>query len=387
MTRAAFVLLAAASLGCASTGPGPTRPAATTAAPRAPYKSPPAGKHAIEIQVDSRAAEELVAFLSLPEFRADPAKAIVELPAVRLAIQDSGRTLETFERDLAAVFDEEERSAVFDLKSVRAGRARWAKLLADLAPRRPELARLAAERAAALLPGDRAISTRLRVFLSFGLAGLADHLVVIAPDGNEAMIVDLARALGDSEGETVENQIERVARLVAGEAFRQAWRSYRAQSPSWTRRDASIGQLDDLFRLVTEQGPVALFHVDANFFPLSVWLKEPMKRAVAELNRFAERIVEAEKEIEERMAVAGDLKRPEFAQRIAGPAGAFLCDGIIQTLGIDAFRAALAGGPTAFFAAYDQASQKSRDLVPLSPAIRSRIANAAPEQGGPAPVR
>jgi hypothetical protein len=370
----ASLVLAAATLGCASTAPGPTRPAATAAAAtRAPYKAPPAGKHAIEIQVDSKAAEDLVAFLSLPEFRADQAKAIIELPAVRLAIQDSGRAMETFERDLASAFDEEARSAVFDLRSVRAGRARWAKLLADLAARRSELARLAAERAAALLPADRLISTRLRVFLSFGLAGLADHLVVIGPEGNEVMIVDLARALGDSEGETVENQVERVARLIAGEAFRQAWRLYRAESPNWTRRDSTLGQLDGLFRLVTEQGPVALFHVDENFFPLSVWLKEPMKRSIAELNRFAERLVESEKEIEERMAVAADLRRPEFAQRVAGPAGAFLCDGIIQTLGLDSFRAALAAGPTAFFAAYEQAARKSRDLVPLSDRIRARL--------------
>jgi hypothetical protein len=214
----------------------------------------------------------------------------------------------------------------------------------------------------------------LQVYLSFGLAGLADHLVVETSDGSEAMIVDLARALGDAEGETVENQVERVARLIAGEAFRQAWRLYRAESPGWTRRDPALGQLDPLFRLVAEQGPVALFHVDENFFPLSVWLKEPMKRTLAELNRFAERLVESEKEIEERVALSGDLKRPEFAQRVAGPAGAFLGDGIIQALGLDAFRAALAGGPTAFFAAYDEAVRKSRDLVPLSDVVRARLA-------------
>ena len=378
MRLVAAVVIAGLTLGCASSGPGPTGPAAAAgASSRAPYKAPPAGNHSIAIQVDSKAAQDLVAFLSLPQFRADQAKAITELPAVRLAIQDSGRTLETFERDLAAAFDEEEKSAVFDLRTVRAGRARWSKLLTDLEARRTELARLAALRASALLPADRVLSTRLQVYLTFGLAGLADHLVVITPGGDEVMIVDLARALGDSEAETVENQVERVARLVAGEAFRQAWRLYRAESPSWARRDTKLGQLDPLFRLVTEQGPVALFHVDENFYPLSVWLKEPMKRTIAELNRFAERLVESEKELEERIAVEADLKRPEFAQRIAGPAGAFLCDGIIQVLGIDAFRAALAGGPTAFFTAYAQAVEKSRDLVPLSDVVQARL-GAAP---------
>jgi hypothetical protein len=235
---------------------------------------------------------------------------------------------------------------------------------------------MAAERAAALLPAEPPVTARLQVYLTFGLAGLADHLVVTASDGTEAMIVDLARALGDSAGESVENQLERVARLVAGEAFRQAWRTYRAGSPAWTRRDASLGLLEPLLQILGEHGPTALFHVDENFFPLSVWLKEPMKRSIAELNRTAERLVESEKELEQRVALGAEIQRPDFAQRVAAPAGAFLCDGIIQNLGLDAFRAALAAGPKALIAAYDQAQRKSRDLVPLSDVIRKRLAES-----------
>jgi len=292
---------------------------------------------------------------------------------VRLAVRDSGRTLETFERDLAVAFDDQAKSAVFDLHSIRAGRARWEGLLSALPSRESDLARMAAERAAALLPAEPPVSARLQVYLSFGLAGLADHLVVIAADGNEAMIVDLARALGESASETVENQVERVARLVAGVAFRQAWRTYRAGSPAWTRHDTSLGLLEPLLQIIAEQGPTALFHVDENFFPLSVWLKEPMKRSIADLNRTAERLVESEKELEQRVALSTEIQRPEFAQRTAGPAGAFLCDGIIQNLGLDAFRAALAAGPKAFISAYDQAQRKSRDLVPLSDVIKKRL--------------
>ncbi len=376
--RAALVLLtAAATLGCASSVQAPP-PAPGGPSPRAPYEAPPAGRHSIEIRVDSRAAVDLLAFLSRPRFEASDAKALLELPAVRLAVEDSGRTLEIFERDLAAAFDETVRSAVFDLHAIRAGRGRWEKLLSTLPSREGDLSRMAAERAAALLPADRAVSARLQVYLSFGLAGLADHLIVVAPGGNEAMIVDLARALGESEAETVENQVERVARLAAGEAFRQAWRTYRAASPNWTRRDPTLGQLEPLFQIVTEQGPVALFHVDENFFPLSVWLKEPMKRSIAELNRTAERLIESEKDLEQRMSLAAEIRRSEFAQRVAGPAGAFLCDGIIQYSGLEAFRAALAAGPKAFFEAYDRAQQKARELAPLSPAIRERLAASRP---------
>ena len=370
--RAALLLLSAsAALRCAASAPVPSTP--TAGSSRAPYEARPAGRHSIEIHVDSRAAVDIFAFLSRPGFEAEGARAIGELPAVRLTVQDSQRTLETFERDLAVAFDDQAKSAVFDLHSIRAGRARWEGLLSALPSRESDLARMAAERAAALLPAEPPVSARLQVYLSFGLAGLADHLVVIAPDGNEAMIVDLARALGESASETVENQVERVARLVAGAAFRQAWRTYRAGSPAWKRHDTSLGLLEPLLQIIAEQGPTALFHVDENFFPLSVWLKEPMKRSIADLNRTAERLVESEKELEQRVALSAEIQRPEFAQRTAGPAGAFLCDGIIQNLGLDAFRAALAAGPKAFLSAYDQAQRKSRDLVPLSDVIKKRL--------------
>jgi len=371
--RAGLLLLAASlTLSCAGSAPPPSTPAA--GAPRAPYEAPPAGRHSIEIQVDSRAAVEIFAFLSRPAFDAERVHAIGELPAVRLTIQDSRRTLETFERDLAAAFDEETKSVVFDFHSIRAARPRWEALLAAVPSREADLARMAAERAAALLPAEPPVSARLQVYLTFGLAGLADHLVVTAPGGDEAMIVDLARALGDSAGESVENQLERVARLIAGEAFRQAWRTYRAASPVWTRHDASLGLLEPLLQVVGEHGPAALFHVDENFFPLSVWLKEPMKRSIAELNRTAERLVEAESELEARVALGAEIRRPDFVQRVAAPAGAFLCDGIIQNQGLDVYRAALAAGPKALFVAYDRAQRKSRDLVPLSDVIRKRLA-------------
>src|SRR4029450_4036412 len=100
----------------------------------------------------------------------------------------------------------------------------------------------------------------------------------------------LARALGETESESIDNQGQRVGRLVAGEAFRQGWRVYRSGSPAWTAHDSTLGQVELLFQVVAEQGPVALFHVDENFFPLSVWLKEQMKRTMAGFNRIGGRV-------------------------------------------------------------------------------------------------
>ncbi len=122
---------------------------------------------------------------------------------------------------------------------------------------------------------------------------------------------------------------------------------------------------------------MALYNVDENFFPLSVWLKGPMKTSIDELNRVADQLVSVEGELDQRMAVAAEIKKPEFVSTIAGPAGAFLADGIIQTFGVEAYRTALSQGPRAFFEAYDRAAdQQGKALIPLSKSIQDRLSGS-----------
>jgi hypothetical protein len=129
---------------------------------------------------------------------------------------------------------------------------------------------------------------------------------------------------------------------------------------------------------VAEAGPVALFSVDENFFPLAVWLKQPMKDDLDELNRVADRLTTAGGDLDARVAIASEIQRPDFTSSVAGPAGAFLADGIAQALGLEAYRSALAGGPRAFFEAYGRATErKGSGLPPLGKAIREQLAAAA----------
>lgn len=370
MRRAALLLLVALAGACASAPPGKTPAAA--AAPRAPYDAAPAAAHAIELQVDVRAAREILESLSRPRPDPQDPKLLEDLPAVRLAIQDSQRAPEVFERDFAAAFDETSRAAVFDFRGVRQERERWRVLLEAVVSREKDLVKLAAQRAAALLPGDRAVSARVRIYFSFGIAGLADHLVQTT-GGQDIMVVDLARALGETTGEPLESQISRLARLAAGEAFRQAWAIYRRDSPAWRGGRTETAPIDLLLRSVAEAGPAALFAVDENFFPLSEWLKTPMKRTVEDLNRRAERFARAQENLEARVELTTELKRPEFARQVAGPSGAFLADAISQKSGLDALRAALQHGPRAFFQAYEKACQADKGLIPLTHAILERL--------------
>ena len=159
-------------------------------------------------------------------------------------------------------------------------------------------------------------------------------------------MIDLSRALADSEA-------SRAGRADQAPLAADGHRGLPARLGGVPRGQPgvaeaatpSLGQLEPLLREVAEAGPVALYNVDENFFPLSVWLKGPMKTSIDELNRVADQLVSAEGELDQR---DGRRRRDQEAgvrrPTVAGPAGAFLADGIIQTLGVDAYRdGALAG--------------------------------------------
>jgi len=363
-----------------ATAAAPAAPAAPTGS-RAPYDSPPVAGDTVTIILDLEAARRILALLSAPAFDLEAAKALETLPAVQAAIRDSKRPADVFEHDLAAAFESKTRVTGFDFRKIREDRARWGDLLTMIAGREKELTRLTSDRARALLPADRPVSVSIAILLTFGLPGRADHIAVPDAEGSGwSVVVDLSRALSDVQASPPAEQITHLSRLMAAEAYRRAWAEYRAGSPAWQRRDGSLGQLEPLMHRVAEAGPVAIYGVDENFFPLAVWLKQSMRENLDELNRVADRLMSAEGELEARMAIAAEIQKPEFTATIAGPSGAFLSDGIIQALGLDAYREALAGGPRAFFVAYGKAAdKKGSGLMPLGKAIREQLAAPPPK--------
>ncbi|HEY1252671.1 MAG TPA: hypothetical protein VGH97_15935 [Thermoanaerobaculia bacterium] len=378
----ALLLVAA---GCATTAPPPGPPPGSTTA-RAPYDAPPATplRDDITIDIDERAARSILSLLSKDHFDPVEAKLIEVLPAVKVAIRESNRPAETFERDLAAAFDEQTRIAMFDFRKIRDDRNKWDALLAALSAKEDDVKRRAATRAAALLPADIPVSVKTPIALTFGLPGRADHVLATLDTGERTTVIDLARALAEEENAAPPEQLEHLTRMLAADAYLRAWTAYRNASPAWQKHDLGLKQLEPLLREVAESGPVALYGVDQNFFPLSVWLKDRMSDSLDELNRVADRLVSTQEDLDQRVSLSAEVRRPDFVARIAAPAGAFLADGIIQTLGVDAYRAALAAGPRAFFEAYEKAQQqKGKQLIPLSKVIRDTLAGNTPSPKPP----
>jgi Putative zinc dependent peptidase (DUF5700) len=377
MKRAILLLLLLAAAGCAS-APAPSGVAPAPSTPgQTPFAAPPAAAHEIRVSIDASAAKEIMGTLARPHFEMSDAKILEGMRPIALTIKDSGRPEDVFERDLAAAWDPETRTAVFDFATIRRERERWQVVLAAVESGKREIEQDAERRAAALLPGDKVVATKLRVDITFGVAGLADHLSVTTPDGAPAIIIDLARALGESEPAPAQNLVSRLVRLIAGELYRQAWAVYREGNPAWTRPLPGLGPIEPLIRVVAEGGPISIFGVDESFFPLSTWLKEPMQRSMNDMNRMGERLVESDADLDARISLLGEIKRSDFRRRVAGPAGAFMEDGIIQAFGLDTLRKALSEGPVAFFQQYDRATKQIRDLLPLSKEIVERLAAAS----------
>ena len=208
-SRRTLVLAALFALSGALLADPPAKKPTPALPGSAPYDAAPAAAHAIEITFNGKAAQEILSSLARPKYEPTDMKLLEDMPAVQLTIRDSQRDTAVFEKDFAAAFEEKTRAAVFDFKAIRESREKWQGLLSALAQREKDVVQLASKRAAALLPGDRVVSARLDVYLTFGLASLGDHFVASDAGGRETMVLDLSRALADAEGDSLDGQISR----------------------------------------------------------------------------------------------------------------------------------------------------------------------------------
>ncbi len=373
MRRPVSALLALLVGAVASAAPPAAPPDAGPAFGNAPYEAEPAAPERIRVALDFSAAEQVLDALSQDKPKPGDASALRALSAVRDQIAESGKDPTDWDRDFASAFLEESRPSVFDLRSIRLEKDRWGVALAGLKADADAIARLAARRAAALLPTDAPVKLACSVELTFAMAGLEDHAVSREGDDRIRILVDLGHTVSTSTGDTREERSDAIARLIAGETFRAAWDRYRAVAPGW-QKATTLGTLEPLARAVAVIAPVALYAFDRNFFPLARWLHDPMLHGIDALNHEATLLSDPKTELAQRAEILSSLRRPGLRGDPALGAAAFLADGIFQRLGRQELILALAAGPSGLFEAYARASGKGSNLPPLSDALRKHAA-------------
>ena len=339
----------------------------------APYDAPPPTKGRIRVRFDFSGAEQILEAVSAPKFDAVAAAQIATNPAIAAAIRTSGRPEAEFAHDLEGTFETESRPQTFDLRSIRLDRERWKIALAGLKLEAEKLAARSGERAETMIPGDVPIELSSTIEITFALPGLEDHLVLRDGQHRVRVIVDLARAVTLSSESATEERSDSLSRLAAGETFRAAWDLYRQSSPAWQKPGAG-NPIDLLARAVSSVAPVALFAFDHNFYPLGVWLREPMMHAVDSLNQEGRTLLDPKTELDKRAELLSSLRRGGLRPDPALGAGAFLADGVYQNLGADGLRQALSAGPQGLLVAYNSVAGKKSGLPPLSEPIQKQLA-------------
>lgn len=363
----------AASVLAAAFRAGAAAPPATIAG--APYDATPAKTGRISITVDFSAAEQILEALSRDKLKPGDASTLQALSAVRRQIAESGKGNEVWSQDLAGAFLPDSRPETFDFRSIRIDKDRWAVALAALVPEKEKIARQAASRVEALLPPDGALEFSARIELTFAVAGIEDHVLFPEGDRRLVLLVDLGHALAENASTPKDEAEETLSRLAAAETFRGAWEAYRRTAPGWQK--LSTSPLDPLERAVATVAPIALFSYDRSFFPLSRWIHDDMIHAIDALNQQIAALADPKTKLATRSDILAALRRPGLRADPAVVAGAFLADGIYQTLGARALLDALAAGPEGIFAAYARASaDRKSGLLPLSPKWRPAVAGS-----------
>ncbi len=370
---ACAALLWGFGLGLARAGAA-EKPAGQALFGRAPYDAPGESPHRVRVSLDLTAARQILDALSLDRPKPGDASALLALPAVQRQVAESGEGDPAWIEDFNGAFAADSRPSTFDLRSVRIDRERWRIVLASLEEHAERLAKLSERRVAALLPPDRPVAITSTVLLTFGLPGLADHLVFTARDrGSATIVVDVGRALPVAGASSPQQGEDALARLVAAETFRPAWDAFRAGSAGWKAPQEGLGGAEPLARAVAVMAPVWLYSYDPDFFPLSEWLRDPMVRATDAFNQEADLLLDPKTDLARRAEILARLEHRTLQNDVALAAGLFFADGIYQTLGREELFKALESGPEGLVAAYARAAEKKRSLPPLSRALRERM--------------
>ena len=213
------------------------------------------------------------------------------------------------------------------------------------------------KRIALLLPPEPALKVRMTVVPFFGISAFRE--IVPVRDGDDLwLFADLALVL--EGGATPSPKRETILKSLRGAAA-EGWRALfdaGGRGKGWEEPKAP--GFTALLRQTVLEGPLTLFLVPDDFFPLDVVLAEPIARAFDRWNRAVALLTDPKRGDRDRAAVLVEGRRGEFWGRFPAVAGLQMSDALLRLAGREAFLAALAAGPREVASLYVAATKKER---------------------------
>lgn len=359
---AAALLLAAGAASAAVPASGP------------PFDLALPTPHRISFSIDTSAARDTLLLLSRSPEAPAALKRLKANRAFALGVGQGGASPDDFLGRLVSVA----AGTADPLLSGLAARAEsFDRILGAFETKGTPVANVEARRIAALLPNEPPISARLQLVPLLGMSGFEE--VAVEPDGETIyLLADLPRLAGDGgvSGTDPFEALLTVLRSASGTAWRHLFESFARKGPGWAP-EAEPGFDTFVARTVLE-GPATLFLFPDEFFPLDSVLDEPIKKAFAQWNHAAERLLDPKTGAPARRDIVAEATRGDFWTRHAAIVGAVTADQIIRAAGGDAYLKALTAGPRSVATLY-QTAVKVRRTPPFSKAVKKALEGKGPE--------
>jgi hypothetical protein len=229
---------------------------------------------------------------------------------------------------------------------------------------------LEGRRIASLLPTGTPVTESFVVVPFLGVSGFAE--VATVRDGDRLVLsADLPRLTGDLASAPMPREVVlKLLRAASAEGWRTLFDAHVRKAPAWP--DEKTADFDTLLARTIAEGPMTLFLIPDDFFPIVPLLEEPIVRAYARWNRAADVLLEGKKKESERQELLLNAGKGDFWSHYPAIVGVQMTDALLRLAGREKYLSALAGGPRAVVSLYLEVT-KGKRLPELSKSARKAL--------------
>ncbi len=350
----------------------------------AAVRSLPAGELDIRLTLDYASAERT---LELYAGRPASSRDVAALPGSRLALAAtaalSGRPLEQSDLEAAledARFGATREGDVFSMGDARKKAAAAGALLGEM--RRRNAARRIAGTVAQFFPSDASIRTTVPVYLvAFGPQTIdafvqrvswRDGVPSFTAEGELTIVLNLARAV--DYGPTTDRRVLGTLSTVAHEVFHAAFDAYQESSAVWRAfRVQNPGPVAELLALTQNEGIAHYLSFEQRGGTEPTDWDARVRAAIGEFNRSTAELASPATGRRRAEEIIRSSNTATYWESYGAITGLFCAREIDRRAGRPALVRTVAGGPFAFFSAYDRLCTQDSNLPRLSPLLRRMI--------------